>query len=136
MVQLSDALKTPRASSLNELTDPVGVAAYFRHEIGLNEIELARALGGADPRSVRRWTAANSTIAPQLRYAERLDDLRDIATVLVVDGDLTAPQVGRWLRARSRALDGRRPLEILETKKDAHQIVRDAAEAFTYGDPT
>ncbi len=129
-------LKTPRASSLNELTDPAEVATYFRYEIGLNETELARALGGADPRSVRRWTAPNSTIAPQLRYAERLDDLRDIATVLVVDGELTAQQVGRWLRARSRALEGRRPLEVLQSSKDAHQTVRDAAVAFTYGDPT
>lgn len=125
---------TSPAPSIDQLAPAGDIAAYFVQEAGLAETELSRGLGGVDVRTIRRWMS-DTPNEPQVRHAERLDDLRDIAVVLVEDGSLTPRQVGRWLRARNRALNGRRPLEVLEHDSEPHQVVREAAVAFTYGDP-
>ncbi len=120
----------PPATTLNELSDPKTTVRYLRKAAKLTEKEL-QAVTGADPRTIRRWTAAQDPADPQARYAERIDDLRDLVTLLAAT--LPDEQTGRWLRARNRLLRGGRPIDLLSAGK--YEAVREAAEAFVDGDP-
>jgi hypothetical protein len=120
----------PAAAALNEVSDPKATLDYLRTHVGLSVRELAQVLG-ADERTVRRWTMPSEQSALQQRFAERIDDLRDLVRLL--GSTLPGEQTGRWLRARNHVLKGGRPLELLADGQ--YERVRDAAEAFVDGDP-
>lgn len=120
----------PAPAALNELSDPKATIDYLRTQVGLSIRVLAQILG-ADERTVRRWTTPGDEPALQRRFAERVDDLRDLVRVL--GSTLPGVQTGRWLAARNRLLKGERPIELLATGE--YERVRDAAEAFVDGDP-
>lgn len=102
---------------------------FLRDQVELSQREIAELLG-ADERTVRRLFA-DPGIRPQHRHARRLDDIRDLVSLL--QDSLPGEQTGRWLRARNRMLRGERPLELIAA--DDYRRVREAAEAFLDGDP-
>lgn len=91
---------------------------------GVTQADIADATGVTD-RAVRGWRS--SAIRPE-RY-DRLAELRDI--VLLLSESLAPRGVGQWLHARSRLLDGERPVELLKLGKV--EEVRRAAAAFVDG---
>ena len=112
------------AKSLDRAVEAGDVVRRLR-DYGLTQSAIAKATG-ATIRSVRNWEAT-SAIRP--RNDERLRDLREI--VLILRETLTEKGVSQWLRARNRTLNGRRPIELLETG-DVN-TVRDAAKAYVEG---
>jgi hypothetical protein len=114
---------------LTELSSPYETVAFLRGELGFAQREIAELLG-ADERTVRRMLT-DPHIRPQQRHARRLDDIRDVISLL--QDSLPGEQAGRWLRARNRVLKGERPIELIAA--DDYARVRDAAEAFVDGDP-
>jgi hypothetical protein len=118
-----------RRAHLSEVSSPYEIVSFLNAETGLTQREIA-ALLGADERTVRRLRA-DPGIRPQQRHARRLDDVRDLVSLL--EDSLPGEQTGRWLRARNRMLGGDRPIELLAA--DDYARVRDAAEAFVDGDP-
>jgi hypothetical protein len=124
VAELSEPL--PR---LNEISSAHEVVVFLRDELGFSQRDVAGLLG-ADERTVRRLLS-DPKIRPQQRHARRLDDIRDLISLL--QDSLPGEQTGRWLRARNRMLKGERPVELIAT--DDYARVRDAAEAFVDGDP-
>lgn len=120
------AHKRPR---LNEISSPHEIVAFLIAELQLTQREVAELLG-ADERTVRRLLA-DPAIRPQQRHVRRLDDVRDLVSLL--EDSLPGEQTARWLRARNRMLGGERPIELIAA--DDYDRVRDAAEAFVDGDP-
>lgn len=118
-----------RRARLNEISSAHEIVAFLLAEVRLTQREIAELLG-ADERTVRRLLA-DPGIRPQQRHARRLDDVRDLVSLL--EDSLPGEQTGRWLRARNRMLGGERPIELIAA--DDYARVRDAAEAFVDGDP-
>jgi transcriptional regulator with XRE-family HTH domain len=114
---------------LTEISSAYETVAFLRNEMGLAQREIAGLLG-ADERTVRRLLG-DPGIRLQHRHARRLDDIRDLVSLL--QDSLPGEQTGRWLRARNRMLRGERPIELIAA--DDYARVRDAAEAFIDGDP-
>lgn len=114
---------------LNEISSPHDTVGFLRRELRFTQREIADLLG-ADERTVRRLLS-DPGIRPQQRHARRLDDIRDLVSLL--QDSLPGEQTGRWLRARNRMLRGERPIELIAA--DDYARVRDAAEAFVDGDP-
>ena len=119
----------PTPAKLSDHAHPRETILYLRSELGLTQREISQALG-ADERTVRRWTS-DPGAHPQQRYAQRIDDMRDLAMLL--SDTLPGEQTARWLRARSRLLNGERPIEILATGD--YRLVRSVAERYVDGDP-
>lgn len=118
----------PTAARLTELSTPHQIVRYLLDQLRLTQREIAQALRTTEV-SVSRW-ARDPAARPRDRFAELLDDLRDIVTILA--GTLPGEQTGRWLKARNRMLGGERPLGLIATD---YARVRDAAEAYVDGDP-
>jgi len=118
-----------RRPRLNEVSSPHDIVVFLIAELQLTQREIAELLG-ADERTVRRLVS-DPTIRPQQRHARRLDDVRDLVSLL--EDSLPGEQTARWLRARNRMLGGERPIELIAA--DDYDRVRDAAEAFVDGDP-
>jgi len=118
-----------RQPRLSEISSAHEIVVFLMTELQLSQREIAELLG-ADERTVRRLQA-DSKIRPQQRHARRLDDVRDLVSLL--QDSLPGEQTGRWLRARNRMLGGQRPIELIAA--DDYERVRDAAEAFVDGDP-
>ena len=114
---------------LTEVSSAHETIVFLRAELGFSQREIADLLG-ADERTVRRLLA-DPEIRPQQRHGRRLDDVRDVISLL--QDSLPGEQTGRWLRARNRMLKGDRPIELIAG--DEYARVRDAAEAFVDGDP-
>ena len=102
---------------------------YLRRQTKLTESDLADATG-ASTRTVRRWLKANLRDVREPRFTDQIDDLRMIVEEL--EGSLTAKGIRQWLRARSRYLDGARPIDVL--RQGGFDKVREAALAFREGD--
>jgi hypothetical protein len=107
--------------------DPGQSVRYLRREVGLSEVDLADGTG-AHTRTVRRWIASRPS-EPQPRYARHIDDLKAIVEEL--EDSLTHKGIRQWLRARSRYLDDKRPID--ELREGHFDEVRQAARAFTEG---
>lgn len=103
------------------------VAQRLRSGVGLTEADLATATG-ASTRTVRRWLADDAG-GPQARYAARIDDLRIIVDEL--QDSLTSKGIRQWLHARSRYLQGARPIDSIG--KGQFDSVHKAALAFSEG---
>ena len=114
---------------LTEISSAYETVALLRNEMGFAQREIADLLG-ADERTVRRLLG-DPGIRLQHRHARRLDDIRDLISLL--QDSLPGEQMSRWLRARNRVLRGERPVELIAA--DDYARVRDAAEAFVDGDP-
>jgi hypothetical protein len=116
-------------SRLDELSSTHDTLVFLRQTLDFTQREIAELLG-ADERTVRRLLA-DPGVRPQQRHAHRLDDVRDLISLL--QDSLPGEQTGRWLRARNRALKGARPADLIAA--DDYARVREAAEAFIDGDP-
>ena len=104
-----------------EIKDLVHAVLQF----GLTQKVLAEMMGTTD-RTVRNW---QTTSAIRPHYEERLRELQEI--ILLLKETLTPRGVGQWFRAKSRLLNGRRPLEVLA---EGHvEAVRAAAESYVEG---
>jgi predicted transcriptional regulator len=114
---------------LDEVSSAHDTIVFLREQLGFAQREIAELLG-ADERTVRRLLT-DAAIKPQHRHARRLDDIRDLISLL--QDSLPGEQTGRWLRARNRMLKGERPIELVAA--DDYPRVRAAAEAFIDGDP-
>jgi len=112
------------ATTLDRAVEADEIVSALRH-YGFTQADVALATGVSE-RSVRNW--ANDTPLRR-RHEERLQALRQI--VLLLDDSLTPRGVGQWFRAHNRALDGRRPLDVLAD--DDSDAVRRAATAFGEG---
>jgi len=112
------------ATTLDRAVEADEIVTALRH-YGFTQADVASATGVSE-RSVRNW--ANETPLRR-RHEERLQALRLI--VLLLDDSLTPRGVGQWFRAHNRALDGRRPLDVLAD--NASDAVRRAATAFAEG---
>lgn len=104
---------------------PADVLQVLRHDVGLTQATVAAACGSTD-RSVRQWERGGSI---RRRNADRLFALVD--TVLVLCETLTLDGIEQWLWARMRALNGRRPLELLA--EGEHEDVVATARLFVEG---
>lgn len=104
---------------------PADVLRVLRHDVGLTQATVAAACGSTD-RSVRQWERGGSI---RRRNADRLFALAD--TVLVLCETLTLDGVEQWLWSRMRALQGRRPVELLADGE--HEEVVAAARRFVEG---
>jgi len=118
-----------RPAQLTEISSPHEIASFLRDPVALSLSELAETLR-ADERTIRRLLGDPDARAVK-RHARRLDDLRDVVSLL--QETLPGEQTGRWLRARNRGLDGRRPLEVIAN--DDYDAVKRAAEIYVDGDP-
>lgn len=91
-------------------------------QLGFRVSDLARA-GSVSTQSIRNWRAdANGVGLP-----EHLDDIRAIAEFLIDTTDATPAQVGVWFQQRNRALDHRRPLDLL-CAGEFDQVLRASTE--------
>jgi len=80
------------------------------HEIGLSDVQIARAAGAA-PSTVRDWFALRSS--PTGTRAERIAELAEIVDrlVRVMDPDY----IPVWLSKPIQALDDEKPLDLIAT---------------------
>jgi hypothetical protein len=124
------AAASRKPARLNELSPPADTIRFLREKVRLTQKEIGRMLA-SDERTVRRWTADPDGAAPQARFAQRIDDLRDLVELLY--DTLPGEQTGRWLRARNRLLHGARPIDLLA--EGNYLPVREAARAYVDGDP-
>lgn len=115
---------------LNELTPLADTIRFLLLDVRLTQREIAHMLG-SDERTVRRWIKHDGEQTPQTRFAKRIDDVRDLVRLLY--DTLPGEQTGRWLRARNRLLDGKRPIDLLA--QDDYLHVREAASAYVDGEP-
>jgi uncharacterized protein (DUF2384 family) len=77
--------------------------------LGLTYKQIAAALG-ADESTLHRWRAGES--APRAVFLSRLDALHEMQEELL---DTMQPDAARtWLQSPVAALDGRRPVDLLE----------------------
>jgi transcriptional regulator with XRE-family HTH domain len=77
--------------------------------LGLTYRQLAAAIG-ADESTLHRWRSGESE--PRSVFLSRMDALHEFQREL---SDLVTPQAARaWLRMPIPALDGRRPVDLLE----------------------
>jgi transcriptional regulator with XRE-family HTH domain len=77
--------------------------------LGLTYRQLAAAIG-ADESTLHRWRSGESE--PRSVFLSRMDALHEFQQELF---DTVTPRAAReWLRAPVPALDGRRPLDLLE----------------------
>jgi DNA-binding transcriptional regulator YiaG len=82
-------------------------------EFGLADEELAR-LSGFSRDAVARWDEKDNPAA------ERLDDLGDIAALLIRSANVPPGLVAGWLRSRNRSLGWQRPLDVLRLEGYLH----------------
>lgn len=79
------------------------------HVLGLTYRQLAAALG-ADESTLHRWRSGES--APRTIFLSRMDALHEMQQELL---DTMPPDAARaWLAAPVPALDGKRPVDLLE----------------------
>ena len=98
----------------------------LRDAIGLTEADFAKATG-ASRRTIRRWASDGPPLNSS--YAERLDDLRAIVSMLAPA--LPEHVILGWLRARNTLLDYERPLDTLGRAE--FERVLSAADALLSG---
>jgi hypothetical protein len=98
-----------------------GLIQTLSQDFSLDEDELA-ILAGVSTETVVQWARADD--AP---CVERLDDLGDIAALLIRDGGMGPRSVTAWLRSRNRDLSWSRPLDVL--RRRGFLPVHGAAEA-------
>jgi len=91
---------------------------------GVTQEQIA-AVVHVTPRAVRAW----STSTPRPEHYDLLAELRDLVSLL--SDSLTPRGVKQWLTARSRLLDGGRPIELLA--RGDFTRVEAAANAFVDG---
>lgn len=122
------ATATQKGATRRHAPDTLESVRYLRRHTKLTESDLADGTG-ANARTVRRWLAADCA-EPRPAYARHIDDLRLIVGEL--EDSLTARGIRQWLRARSRYLDGERPIDLL--RQGEFKKVHEAALAFREGD--
>jgi Protein of unknown function (DUF2384) len=120
----------PTSAKLNELSPPIDIVRFLQRTVRLTQKEIAHIVG-ADERTVRRWLSPDAVGEPQRRLAQRIDDVRDLVTLLA--DTLPGEQTARWMRSRNRLLDGERPIELLA--RGQYQQVSEVAHAYADGDP-
>jgi transcriptional regulator with XRE-family HTH domain len=124
------ATATPKEESRQHAEpDAFENVRYLRRRTKLTEADLADATG-ASTRSVRRWLKADMREVRAPRFTEQIDDLRMIVKEL--EDSMTAKGIRQWLRARSRYLDGKRPIDVL--RAGGFDDVLEAARSFREGD--
>jgi predicted transcriptional regulator len=107
--------------------NPGEVVRQLRRNLALTEADLATATD-ASPRTVRRWLAGD--VDPQTRYADRIDDLREVTELL---GEMLNPEgIKQWLRRRNRKLNSARPIDKIG--QGHFDDVQRAAESYLQGD--
>lgn len=82
-------------------------------DFGLTDRDIAKATPGAAARSIRRWRTEGPPATKASERWEPIDDLFTIISLLLADGSYDNEGVVAWLRSRHRALDNRRPLDVL-----------------------
>jgi hypothetical protein len=98
-----------------------GLIQTLSRELRLESHELAT-LVGVSTETIIWWDEKDSPAA-----AERLDDLGDVAALLIRDGELHPSSVAGWFRSRNRDLSLQRPLDVLRCQ--GYLRVLKAAEA-------
>ncbi len=89
-------------------------------DLGLEDRELAT-LVGVGTETIGQWDEKHNSPA-----AERLDDLADIAALLIRRAGLRPRSVAPWLRSRNPSLAWARPLDAL--RQQGYLPVLDAAD--------
>ncbi len=112
------------ARTLDRAVEADEIVAALRG-FGFTQHDVAAAVGVSD-RSVRNWSHETPL---RRRNEERLQAVRQV--VLLLSDSLSPRGVGQWFRAHNRALEGRRPLDVLGDGDI--EAVRRAAAAFADG---
>ena len=110
---------------------PEEALSVLRERIGLSNADLSVAASTVQ-RTVRNWSTENGVSHASDSNKERLDDLRAIVVILA-ETTTSTDAIRAWLKARNRALDHERPLEVLGKGEFAR--VREAALAYLHGMP-
>lgn len=109
--------------TLDRAVEPDEIVDALR-SFGVTQRDVAAATNVSD-RAVRAWRTGGI----HAESYDRLQDLREI--VLMLSDSLTPRGVGQSIRARSRLLDGARPIDLLAARRVDE--VRRAAQGFVDG---
>lgn len=97
--------------------------------LGLQPIEIAKAVGVGSTSTLRNWIASGTEPRPDAVIV--LDDLRATAKILL-DGNLEPERIVSWLMSRDPLFDSERPIDLLPSTpmrvlSAAHAVVIQAS---------
>ncbi len=108
---------------------PKEVAQWLVAVLDVSQARLAE-LVGVSARTFQRWVSDTDRVRPEGEDARRLRVIATAANHL--RHVLTGPGVVRWFEEPSPALEGRRPLDLLDDPTEAVRIPTLAASARSY----
>lgn len=97
---------------------PVGTLTLLAHQLSIERKTLARVVGISD-RTLSRRLAKNERLS-----AEESDRTVRLARIVALTTDTlgTSQKASSWLQTPNRALDGERPLDLLDTDTGAKSV--------------
>lgn len=108
---------------------PKEVAQWLASVLEVSQSRLAE-LVGVSARTFQRWVSSSDKVRPEGEDARRLRIIATAANHL--RHALTGPGVVRWFEEPSPALDGRRPLDLLDDPAEAVRVPTLAASARSF----
>jgi uncharacterized protein (DUF2384 family) len=124
----------PRRSPLDTMDEIVRVGRNLRNKEGRLSADRVADLYAVSGSKLAEWLGRNRQTVNKTPDAELLQEpLEFFERVARLTTVLDAPQFRKWLRVPNKALDGKRPLELMASRD--WQVVADLVDDMLTGQP-